>query len=1133
MTTLLDDLLFRIIVRKEASAEANVNRFIVQIKKIQRELNKTATSQRRLTAAQRVARSVMGALTGTIGRVVAALGGFLILRRLIRLTTEFETKIAEMATVIAGSEAKVAGMRREIIALSRAVPQSASELTAGAYAIFSAQILDAAEALTVLTASSKAAVGGLTDTKTAAEAIAGVINAYGLAAEDATRISDVLFQTVELGQIKFKQLSVEIGTALTSAALAGVTFEELSAAIATMTLRQIAAAETTTSLNRLFIALTRQTPAQIEALKRVGLEFNVAAVREKGFIEVIKELNRLTKGQLDALSELFPNIRAARSVFVLAGKGIDQYTVALEKMNTGSGAAERAFNKLAGTTDNVAKLLRNNFNAAILELSESILPAAVTAMEIFIDVLDRLRFSSLQSPQFVATIETLAKVAGRLTGVSLPAFTPEQRRNVVKELAEDMNNLIGLTDAFGSAITRQSLNLLGLAESIKKLTDEELLALTRGAAALALPTLGLDDRVRRQLVEQLEVINQEIKRRPELVEFLQTGKTQKRIVEEDEEQELINVQQLARRRELEEELARRISALTLSTAQRQIEAIEALRAKYEEEYKGNIPEAAEEGFRRITAAAEKSLRVEDAKKLAAKYTDTLEAGLRDIEIDLFPIAEEERIVLSIKQRTVLLEQEKASIEANLQAIGITVEEEKELEKVLVRILRLLEDITDEQKKTADEAARATKERFRELQLQLNLIAQAVDGVLELAEAFGLVDESTAAILNNLTSIGIGAANIATGIAAKNPLAIAAGVSSLAGGLAGLGAALFGGENEEDRRRRETLEANTRALELLTETMSIQAKVFGQFTARQLEEGQRLAQRLGLPFPSQLKIGLEDLTGPQLDLIERLAATLSITLDGTAASFKALEDAIKGLDIRRLVEDFQFALRATQQRFAIRDIEDPIDQIEELLKLLDKFSGVRPTGGRVIDFGKGADRDFLEAALERLFEQALAGLISTGGLSLPEFLDLISQIESLLDDVEDRAGDTRQFAFDRTITEVTGSRIAALLFGIQFETMRIADNSDIMVALLEVMAGSTPMTAPTVMAVGAQSATAASGPTISIGNIDIDVHLSGSVDEGNAIEIGQTIGDSIIERIDKGLGDRIRESARLSGEIILQ
>lgn len=50
----------------------------------------------------------------------------------------------------------------------------------------------------ILEVSAKAAVGGVTDTATAADAITTVLNAYKMSASEAGTVSDMLFMTAQI-----------------------------------------------------------------------------------------------------------------------------------------------------------------------------------------------------------------------------------------------------------------------------------------------------------------------------------------------------------------------------------------------------------------------------------------------------------------------------------------------------------------------------------------------------------------------------------------------------------------------------------------------------------------------------------------------------------------------------------------------------------------------------------------------------------------------------------------------------------------------------------------------------------------------------------------------------------------------
>ena len=135
----------------------------------------------------------------------------------------------------------------------------------------------------LLEIAAKAAVGGITDTNIAVDAITTVMNAYGKSVNDATSISDIFFTTIREGKTTFPELAQNIGTVVSSASLAGITFEELGASFATTTKAGINTADTATALNRLFLSLANPTEGLKKKTAALGIEFSAAALRSKGF----------------------------------------------------------------------------------------------------------------------------------------------------------------------------------------------------------------------------------------------------------------------------------------------------------------------------------------------------------------------------------------------------------------------------------------------------------------------------------------------------------------------------------------------------------------------------------------------------------------------------------------------------------------------------------------------------------------------------------------------------------------------------------------------------------------------------------------------------------------------------------
>jgi TP901 family phage tail tape measure protein len=318
-----------------------------------------------------------------VGVAAAAMGVaiFKATQKAVAMAAVLDASLREVSTLIPETTEQLGFLRNALIDISTRVPQAPELLSAGVYQAISAGITDTTEALQVVEVSAKAAVAGLSDTFTAVDAITTVLNAYQLEASEAAHVSDILFKTVETGKVRFPELAQNIGTVVTSASLAEVAFEEVAAAIATVTKFGIGAAEATTSLNRAILSIIKPTKAQKEAAAELGIELNSAALAEKGLIGFVEELNRATEGQVDVLAKVFPNIRAFRSISILAGKGIDEYRRILLKTENSSGAANTAFQKMNDSLGAQSALLKNKINTLFQKLGAVILPPLVSALD--------------------------------------------------------------------------------------------------------------------------------------------------------------------------------------------------------------------------------------------------------------------------------------------------------------------------------------------------------------------------------------------------------------------------------------------------------------------------------------------------------------------------------------------------------------------------------------------------------------------------------------------------------------------------------------------------------------------------------------------------------------------------------
>lgn len=263
---------------------------------------------------------------------------------------------------------------KQVSELSDTLPQSASVLAEGLYNIASSGFRGA-DGMEVLEASAKAASAGLASTDDAARGVTAVLNAYGLQADDATRISDIMFKTVDLGVVSFSELANDIGKTTALSAPLGVSFEEVSGALALMTTKGINAADATTQLNAIMTNLLKPSAQAQKLAKQLGLGWDSQSLKAKGLSGVMADLIEKTHGNHQQMATLLGDQRAIRGAFVLATDGGKQFNDEIAAMKDAAGATDSALSVQSQGLGYQLEILHNKFQGVVDDILIDVAPA--------------------------------------------------------------------------------------------------------------------------------------------------------------------------------------------------------------------------------------------------------------------------------------------------------------------------------------------------------------------------------------------------------------------------------------------------------------------------------------------------------------------------------------------------------------------------------------------------------------------------------------------------------------------------------------------------------------------------------------------------------------------------------------
>jgi TP901 family phage tail tape measure protein len=281
------------------------------------------------------------------------------------------------------------------------------------------------------------------------------LNAYGMTADEAGRVSDVLFKTVDRGVISFPELASEIGKVTALAAPLGVSIEEVGAGIAVLTKNGINAENATTQLNAIMQRFIKPSKEAQRVAASFGIELTSQSLASKGLSGALSEMVEKTKGSKEALAAILGDARAIRGAFVLAKNGGQQFNDELALMQNAAGATDTALSYQEQGLAFQLGILSNNFTTMAIEIGTVVIPELIKLLNAFRQqILPTLAsVADAIKANVVPVIGTLVGVLGSVIGVLV---------NVAKFLYDNRTVLLIVAAAYTAFTAVVNLNVIRL-----------------------------------------------------------------------------------------------------------------------------------------------------------------------------------------------------------------------------------------------------------------------------------------------------------------------------------------------------------------------------------------------------------------------------------------------------------------------------------------------------------------------------------------------------------------------------------------------------------------------------------------------------------------------------------------------
>jgi TP901 family phage tail tape measure protein len=308
----------------------------------------------------------------TLGIAVAGIGAAI--GSTIPKAMAFESTLTKINVLAGLSKKEVSAASEAMLQMSVKVGKGPQDLAEGLYYIASAGY-DAKTSMLILEQSAKQAAVGMTSTQTVANAATAALKAFP--ALSVAKAFDIMTKTVSTGKTEWADYAGVVGQVALNASAAGISFEEANAAFAVLTNSLGSSAETETALSSL-LQVSKNVGQLTDNATKLGLSFDANKYKSLGFIEKMKYLDEVTKGNKESMTELLGREEAMSALNGLLINGANDYSKALVSITGSAGAADKAFEETAKNASLAWDRAKASVDVLALRIGVALLPVVNT-----------------------------------------------------------------------------------------------------------------------------------------------------------------------------------------------------------------------------------------------------------------------------------------------------------------------------------------------------------------------------------------------------------------------------------------------------------------------------------------------------------------------------------------------------------------------------------------------------------------------------------------------------------------------------------------------------------------------------------------------------------------------------------
>ena len=368
---------------------------------------------------------------------------------------------------------------------------------------------DMADVLKVVSASSKLAKAGFTDTNTAMRASLSVINAYGMGIENVSKVSDILLNTQNLGVTTVGELSNALSKVTPVASAFGVSIENVTSALAIMTKQGTNTEVASTGLSAILSELGKSGTTASDNLQKASQSAGLTETSFKDLLSSGKSLGDILDIMADyaeqnnlSLVDMFSSIEAGKSALQITNAGAEEFNKTLDSMETASGLVSDSFDKMITPSQRLDSAIAS----LKVTIGEKFKPAIDSAKTALADLLTKMTGQVDYSSTYETTLNNLTKASENLKKAQKEAGDEINSTTIAMQFQSKVDFWSGISkastqyDSFNKTVKNlnsqlevQSSIVRTNEETIAKASKKSGLAVDELITRLALMKAGNDD----------------------------------------------------------------------------------------------------------------------------------------------------------------------------------------------------------------------------------------------------------------------------------------------------------------------------------------------------------------------------------------------------------------------------------------------------------------------------------------------------------------------------------------------------------------------------------------------------------------------------------------------------------------